>query len=179
MDTEVEGVANTTQGYASLQKGLQQVGEMIKDLSEIEQRYMQGPVPGQCFHEPAVCPCGQEGQWCPGVHYKEHCQVIEAGDPASLLSPGGVHLDCCVQFRAPQYKGDMELLEQVQWRVTNVIKGLETLSYEERLRNLGLFSLKKRQLRGDLISVFKCLKRMEPGSSRWCQPIGQEATGRN
>ena len=69
----------------------------------------------------------------------------------------------------------MEALERVQKRFTRMLPGMEGISYEERLEKLGLFSLERRRLRGDMIEVYKIMRGMDRVDSQKLFPRVEES----
>jgi len=89
---------------------------------------------------------------------------VERGDIPCLLCPGESTSGELYPFLGtPQYKKEGELLERVQQRATKMIKGLEHLLCEKRLRDLGLSHLKKSEK--GILSTLKISEGQESG--RW------------
>ena len=63
-----------------------------------------------------------------------------------------------MQFWSPQFRKDIDATERVQHRATRLIPGRARLSYEERLKETGLYSRERRWLRGDMMEMFKIMK---------------------
>ena len=76
----------------------------------------------------------------------------------SLVRP---HLDYCQQTWRPYNQKDIESIENVQRRMTQMISSLREDIYEERFTMIGLVSLEMRRLRSDLIEVFKIMQGLE------------------
>ena len=67
------------------------------------------------------------------------------------------HLEFASSVWSPMFKKDKILIENVQCRATRLVKCLKHISYEDRLKTLGLPSLEYRRERSDMIQVYKIM----------------------
>ncbi len=68
------------------------------------------------------------------------------------------HLEYAMEANAPTLRADINQLGRIQRLATRLVRGLRHVPYEERLRQLNLFSQERRRLRADLILAFKIFK---------------------
>ncbi|GAB0183613.1 mitochondrial enolase superfamily member 1 [Grus japonensis] len=159
-DTKLCGVVDTLEGRDAIQRDLDRLERLGKEWIESspEEKDL-GVLIDEKLNRSRQCAlAAQKANRVLGcIKRGVTCRSREVILPlySTLVRP---HLEYCIQLWGPQYRRDMELLERVQRRATKLIRGLEHLSCEDRLRELGLFSLEKRRLRGDLIAAFQYLK---------------------
>lgn len=89
-------------------------------------------------------------------------RCFKCRDPATLCRAFVVYVrpivEYCSQVWSPVYLTDIHKIERVQRRFTRRLRGMQGLSYSDRLSKLQLETLELRRLKFDLIMVFKILK---------------------
>ena len=90
------------------------------------------------------------------------------------------HLEYCTPAWSPWTEADLISLEQVQKRMIRMISGLHGKSYEEKLKELNLLSLKERRERADMIQTFKILQGFsDVNPATWFSRINHSRATRN
>ena len=93
-----------------------------------------------------------------GVLYRLLGKLDRESFPMLFRSYVRPYWELNIQAMSPYLARDTLAIERVQRRATRNVRGLQKLSYPQRLAALNLFPLEYRRLRGDLILVFKILR---------------------
>ncbi|KAJ7411613.1 hypothetical protein WISP_102046 [Willisornis vidua] len=107
-------------------------------------------------HEPE---CAQVAKKVNGIlacmrnHGQKDQQIISLN--LALVRP---HLKSCIHFLGLSLQDNIQVLEHVQRRATKQVKGLKHKSCENQLRELGVFSLQKRRLSGEIATLYNHLR---------------------
>ena len=103
-----------------------------------------------------MCPCDGEANYILGCSNKSSASWSREVTIPPHLALVGPHAEHFVQFRAPQCKKAINMLEGVQQRATKVVRGLEHVSSEERLRAGLARSYKEKVKREELTALCVC-----------------------
>ena len=80
-------------------------------------------------------------------------------DRHTFLNLYKTHVRCLLEYASPAWspslQSDIDLLEKVQIRAVNMVSGLRSSSYHEKLKEVGLQSLQERRIRSDMIQTVK------------------------
>ena len=123
------------------------IASFQKDLSRYPKSQLRQKCCSLCLFRTLLCALGHTE----GFHLQNSVSQPEIQKTTYIKQL----IQYCTKFSGAV---DEELLESVQKRDKKMMRALEHLSYEERLRELGLFSLEKRRLRGDLRNAYKYLQ---------------------
>lgn len=114
-----------------------------------------------------MCAHSPESQLCPGLYPKQHGQQGKGGDSIHLFLSHGMPpavLHSALGSPAQDRQGPVGASAE---EATKLIKGIENLSYEERLSKQCFFILEKKRLWGDLTVVFQNLKGAYKKNGEW------------
>ena len=72
------------------------------------------------------------------------------------------HVEYCCQLWAPERKGDIQILKQVQKSFLSKIKDYSHLDYWDKLKKFGLYSLQRRRKRYIIIYTWRMIEKQVP-----------------
>ena len=86
------------------------------------------------------------------------------------------HLEYGSNIWSVMYKKEAIQIENVQRRVTKLVKNIQHLSYSDRSRYLGLPSLQYRRLRSDMVETFRIINNIDKLNSNKIFPKNENTT---